>query len=79
MTQVGDGYLYVDDGSHLRDGTYTNGNSYANTGVRVAYDPSGCDVGDYLSVTGISSCFKVSGGLQRVINARSGEDIAAIR
>ncbi len=38
-TQVGDGYLYIDDGSGLSDGTLTD--SAANTGVRVVCDTTG--------------------------------------
>ncbi len=56
VTQVGEGYIYIDDGSHLKDGTLTG--SEENVGVRVICDPSGYAIGDYVAVTGISSCFK---------------------
>jgi hypothetical protein len=56
VTRIGDGYLYIDDGSRLRDGTVTG--AEANVGLRIVCDPTGFSVGDYLRVTGISSCFK---------------------
>ena len=46
MTQIeiGSGYLYIDDGSNLKDGTDTG--EQANIGVRVICDPSGYASGD---------------------------------
>jgi hypothetical protein len=55
VTAVGSSYIYIDDGSGLSDGTNTGG--VANRGIRIIYNPSGYAVGDYLEVTGVSSCF----------------------
>lgn len=56
VTQIGSGYLYVDDGAHLKDGTSTL--AAQNIGCRVICDPTGYYTGDYLTVTGVSSCFQ---------------------
>ena len=69
-------YLYLDDGSALDDGTQTGG--VENIGVRVVCDPSDYDTGDYLIVTGISSCFETPSGLARRILARRPSDIRKI-
>ena len=74
VDQIGPGYLYVDDLSGVRDGTATG--TEPNAGVRVLCDPSGFAPGEYLLVTGISSCFPdTAGKLQRCILARSPADI----
>ena len=76
VTQVGDGYLYIDDGSNLLDGTLTG--EEENIGVRVLCDPTGYAVGDYLIVTGISSCFETpSGDIARRILTRKPEDVGS--
>ena len=49
VTAIGSGYLYLDGGS-------------ANTGLRVVCDPTGYGLGDWLEVTGISSCFATAEG-----------------
>ena len=80
VTQIGPDYLYIDDGSLLSDGTFTG--AAKNIGVRVICDPSGYRAGDYLGVTGISSCFTTTGGkiapeiLTRSVNDVSGFGIA---
>jgi hypothetical protein len=56
VTAVGVDYLYIDDGSALNDKT-ENG-----TGVRVVCDPTGHSIGDFMLVTGISSCLKTASG-----------------
>ena len=57
-------YFYIDDGSGILDGTQTA--STDNVGVRVIADPTPYSPGDYVTITGISSCFKDgSGNLQR--------------
>lgn len=56
-------YFYIDDGSRLEDGTMT-GNT-TNRGVRVAGDGRNHPSGQFIVVTGISSCFKASDGLLR--------------
>ena len=74
VTGKGDGYLYVDDGSALRDGTVTG--KEQNVGVRAICDPTGYSAGDFLIVTGISSCFETpSGEIARHILTRRSEDI----
>ena len=74
VTQIGEGYLYIDDGAMLDDGTYTG--PERNIGVRVMCDPTGYGMGDYLVVTGISSCFRApSGDIARRILTQSPEDV----
>ena len=73
VTQIGSGYLYIDDGSNLKDGTLTGAEE--NIGVRVICDPSGYISDDYLIVTGISSCFGTPSGLARRILTRQSEDL----
>jgi hypothetical protein len=58
-------YFYISDGSSITDGTLTNGE--ANVGVRVAADGRSY-TGQFVTVTGISSCFVDEGGKsQRLI------------
>lgn len=73
VTQIGDGYLYIDDGSNLKDGTLTG--TEENIGLRVICDPAGYEIGDYLIVTGISSCFETGNGLGRRVLVRTSGDI----
>jgi len=74
VTQIGDGYLYIDDGSNLCDGTFTG--EEENIGVRVVCDPQGYESGDYLVVTGISSCFEASSEhIAKRILTRKPEDV----
>jgi nitrous oxidase accessory protein NosD len=67
VTSVEPGYLYMDDGSGMRDGTAASGTQ--NIGVRVQCDTAGCAVGDYLAVTGISSAFADGGYIHRLLRA----------
>jgi len=53
VTSVGDGFFYISDGSPLDDGSGIDG-------VYVAHSYTG-SAGDFVSVTGISSCIKNSG------------------
>jgi hypothetical protein len=77
VTQIGSDYLYVDDGSLVRDGTYTTGQS--NLGVRVACDPQGRQIGDYLVVTGVISCFRTPAhAVAGLVLPRSPDDIMLI-
>ena len=77
VTQVGEDYLYIDDGSKLKDGTLTGAEE--NIGVRVICDPTDYDAGDYLIVTGISSCFETpSAQIARRILVRRPSDIRKI-
>ncbi|MGB9618901.1 MAG: right-handed parallel beta-helix repeat-containing protein, partial [Armatimonadota bacterium] len=74
VTRIGDGYLYIDDGSAIDDGTYTGADR--NIGVRVICNPVGYNVGDYLVVTGIGSCFNIpSDRIARRILVRWPEDV----
>lgn len=69
---VGSFYLYIDDGSNLKDG-------YGYTGVRV--DVSGLSgwtpppTGKTVMVTGLSSTATIAGKIQRRIKVRSAADI----
>jgi len=77
VTQIGDGYLYIDDASGIRDGTFTY--TEENIGVRVICDPTGYIAGDYLIVTGISSCFETpSAQIARRILVRKPEDVQKV-
>jgi len=77
VTQIGSDYLYIDDGSYLRDGTLTEVEE--NIGVRVICDPAGYAVGDKLIVTGISSCFRTpSGGNARRVLTRGAGDVRKV-
>lgn len=59
-------YFYIDDGSALSDGTMTG--DEANIGVRVSGDGTSYDKGQFLTIKGISSCFKgVDGSLLRLV------------
>ncbi|MDO8587873.1 MAG: HYR domain-containing protein [Armatimonadota bacterium] len=58
VTQIGPDYLYIDDGHNLKDGTLTGAEE--NVGVRIACNPSVYAAGDYVLVTGVSSCFRLS-------------------
>lgn len=58
-------YFYINDGSNLADGTTTQGE--ASVGVRVAGDGRSY-TGQFVTVTGVSSCFSDEGGKsQRLI------------
>jgi Tol biopolymer transport system component len=77
VTVKGADYLYVDDGARLRDGTLTG--EEENVGVRVICDPSSYTAGDFLIVTGISSCFETPAGeIARRILTRKPEDIRKV-
>lgn len=77
VTSVGSGFLYIDDGSELKDGSSTNGKE--NTGLRVVCDSSGYKSGDYLVVTGISASVLVGEAPAKCLLTRSPEDIHRIR
>ncbi|MEN6372469.1 MAG: hypothetical protein ABFD64_10715 [Armatimonadota bacterium] len=70
-------YVYIDDGSGLLDGSYTG--SAKNTGVRVAMDGNGYKEGDFLAITGVSSCFrnKTTGEVCRLVRVSSVSEIPA--
>lgn len=76
VTQIGSGYLYIDDGSGLRDETQTD--AEGNMGVRVICSPTGYSSGDKVEITGISSCFQTSSGIVRRILTRGAGDIRKI-
>jgi len=56
-------YFYINDGSNLSDGTKTDGED--NIGVRAAGDGRSYTSGQFVTVTGISSCFIDGGGKSR--------------
>jgi hypothetical protein len=68
ITRTGIDYFYIDDGEGLWDGTYTSGEP--NIGIKVCCDPGGQVEGDYVMVTGISSCRRTDAGLVRQIYVR---------
>ncbi|MGB9588233.1 MAG: hypothetical protein ACPL7O_08645, partial [Armatimonadota bacterium] len=65
VTQIGDGYFYVDDGSCLVDGTETAG--VPNVGIRVMSAAGTVGQGDFVVVTGVSTCFDFLGEHVRAI------------
>jgi hypothetical protein len=72
VTSVGDGWVYLDDGCGLVDGSY-GPEALQNVGVRVVCDATGRSVGDFLCVTGVSSCFRtLSGRIARQLIAEQG-------
>jgi hypothetical protein len=73
ITQIGNGYLYINDGSMLKDGTLTGAEE--NIGIRVVCDPSGYEVGQYLLVNGVSSRFDTGSGIANRILIRRASDI----
>ncbi len=58
ITQTSANYFYIDDGSGLKDGTSTD--SVPNVGVRIEWPSAGFTSGQFVTVTGVSSCFKVN-------------------
>jgi hypothetical protein len=63
VTEDGDGWFYIDDGSHLDDGQ-------GFRGLRVLGEPPGgypSAEGMYLRLTGISSCFRAGDSLYRLL------------
>lgn len=71
VTFLGDGFFYISDGSPLDDGGGIEG-------VYVAHSYTG-SVGDFVAVTGISSCIKKSGKIVRAIRPRGDGDILRIQ
>jgi hypothetical protein len=67
-------YFYINDGSGLRDGTKTLG--VENIGLRVSSDGTQLLTGQWLQLTGISSCFRDGEGkLLRLLRVASSVDI----
>ena len=61
-----DGFFYLDDGSHLADGTTDISTSQSNIGIRVLFtDTVYPSVGDYAIITGI--CSKTTDGSTNVL------------
>ena len=65
VTQIGDGYFYVDDGSCIVDGTETAG--VPNVGIRVMSAAGMVGQGNFVVVTGASTCFDFQGEHVRAI------------
>jgi hypothetical protein len=77
VTQIGPDYLYINDGSNVKDGTMTG--EAENVGVRVICAPTGYSAGDFLIVTGISSCFGAAPSqVARRILTRRAEDVSKL-
>lgn len=79
VTQIDPGgtYFYVDDGSGVSDGTTTDGAT--NVGIRVSFGGKPCSKGQFVAVTGISSCFKTTNGkIARLVRVRSAGDIKVL-
>ena len=70
VTARGRDWFYVDDGSRVQDGTGTVG-VYCEAPQGVATP----QIGDFVRVTGISSCELYSGRLVNVLMARHAADI----
>ncbi|MDH7602787.1 MAG: Ig-like domain-containing protein [Armatimonadota bacterium] len=72
---VGTYYMYIDDGSRLRDG-------YGYEGIRI--DISGLtgwtppSIGKYVGVTGISTTSMISGKIQRRLKVRQAADVQVL-
>jgi len=60
VTQVGSGYLYLEDGSSLLDGSTTG--STPNSGLRIICDPTGYASGNRVEVVGVCSIFQTPTG-----------------
>ena len=77
ITHIADGYMYIDDGSNLNDDPNNSENTIK--GVRVICNTSQYKLGDYVTVVGISSCFKRDEYILRQILTRSNDDIQIIK
>ena len=78
VTQIGGSYFYLDDGSGLKDGTQTDG--VENIGIRVSATlPVGCKHGDFVEVTGVSSCFRATPPSSPILRRILVSDISNIR
>ena len=76
QAELGGAYVYVDDGAGLRDGTDTDGEG--NVGVKIDFAGFPYGGGEFVVVTGISSCFKDAAGLHPAIKVESSDDIQKI-
>lgn len=72
VTYVGSGYFYINDGTDLDDG------DPGIKGMKVTYTCPG-SVGNYITVTGISSCFTKNGNIVRQIKPRRISDIVTLK
>lgn len=63
VTYKGSGYVYIDDGSKLRDNS-------GHIGIKITASGTLPNVNDFVQVTGISSCFKSGGTVYRVVRAK---------
>ncbi|MFQ3549814.1 MAG: alpha-L-arabinofuranosidase C-terminal domain-containing protein [Armatimonadota bacterium] len=77
VTHIGDGYMYIDDGSDLNDDPANCQNP--TRGIKVICDASGFQAGvDFVAITGISSCYERDGYLVRQIITRLNSDVQKI-
>ena len=72
VTDIDPEYFYIHDGSGFDDG------DEAVKGVRVAFTCP-ADLGDFLQVTGLSSCTIKNGHIVRLLRPRRPEDIVVLR
>lgn len=70
VTDVGDGFFYIDDGCLLRDGS-----GYAGIRVETSEIPAWLDIGHYVIVTGISSTAVVADQVVRCLRPRNSSDM----
>lgn len=70
-------YFYIDDGAGVLDGTSTG--RTPNVGIRVAFDGTGYENGQMLTISGIGSCFiGPNGELQRLLKVARSTDICPV-
>lgn len=74
VTQIGDGYFYIDDGSGLKDGTATE--NTPNVGVRVLHPGTGLIQGQFVTIIGISTGFTEGESFLRAVLPKIYESIA---
>lgn len=64
VTHAGEGFFYIDDGSGLEDGSGERGVKIDAQGLSIPSE------GEFVMITGISSCYKVEdGSLRRLVRA----------
>jgi hypothetical protein len=74
ITKIGDGCMYINDGSDIKDGTFIDAEECV--GVRVICDTTGYAVGEFVEITGICASFDTPAGLvARQILTRRVDDI----
>ncbi|MDO8586290.1 MAG: FG-GAP-like repeat-containing protein [Armatimonadota bacterium] len=72
VTAAGDGFFYIDDGTHARDASIFNGVRVLCDGLQMP------EPGRYATITGISSIMKIGGRVFRCVRAREQADIVSL-